>query len=492
MPSIKVSELSTAVTPYDGSEYSLGIQDGRSVKVPVPNLAGALGATLIGITPSGTISANTVAGALNELDLEKASGDSVSLKANSADLAATTGAGLVGFQQTGVGAVARTVDDKLKEELSVKDYTTSLEYYNTVNSITPSFWTDDTPPADVVAIPNRLWVGDAVKQNGAYSPEAYKSWVGYSASGYLTYFDSRSQMGVYSSSGKVAIAAATRTSDRGETGGPTIGVSSYANNNSTTETAARAWAYYGHAANAQPNSSTFVAELAVCSTQPHQFVTPYVTGYGNTTACIWAAVGGETAEALIANGEGATLTNVSAGLCIVNSSYSAADNRFNKGIVVGATAVQGTDGTTGFGTAISLARGHTIDWMCPGNNGLDRGAYITSSSTVSTGFGINFQNSGIYFNSNSRLAISMEAGSGTPANYIRLYPASAGNSPVFGVGGSDTNVDLTLGTKGTGVIKLGYAATTADTPASFSATKRIEIKDSAGTVYYIAASTTTW
>lgn len=121
MSSVKVSELSTATTPYDGTEYSLGIQDGRSVKVPVPNLAGALGATLIGITPNGTISSTTVATALNELDSEKASVDSVSLKVNISDLAATTGSSLVGFQQIG-STTTRAVDTKLKESISVLDF----------------------------------------------------------------------------------------------------------------------------------------------------------------------------------------------------------------------------------------------------------------------------------------------------------------------------------------------------------------------------------
>jgi hypothetical protein len=113
MASIKVSDLPTATTPYDGTEYSLGIQDGRSFKIPVPNLAASTGATLVGVTPSGTISSNTVQSAIAELDTEKAS---------IANLAASTGATTVGTIQSGTGAVARTVDAKLKETVSVKDF----------------------------------------------------------------------------------------------------------------------------------------------------------------------------------------------------------------------------------------------------------------------------------------------------------------------------------------------------------------------------------
>lgn len=43
-------------------------------------------------------------------------------KASSAALAASGGSALVGFQQSGVGAVARTLQDKARESVSVKDY----------------------------------------------------------------------------------------------------------------------------------------------------------------------------------------------------------------------------------------------------------------------------------------------------------------------------------------------------------------------------------
>lgn len=68
------------------------------------------GAALLKYTPAGSIAATTVQGAINELAEIKI------------DLAAATGASLVGFQQEGIGAVATTVQAKLRERVSVKDF----------------------------------------------------------------------------------------------------------------------------------------------------------------------------------------------------------------------------------------------------------------------------------------------------------------------------------------------------------------------------------
>jgi parallel beta-helix repeat protein len=70
-------------------------------------LAAAGGAALIGNTPAGTIAATTVQGAINEIV---------------SDLAVPTGSSLVGFQQSAVGAAVRTLLDKAREFVSVKDF----------------------------------------------------------------------------------------------------------------------------------------------------------------------------------------------------------------------------------------------------------------------------------------------------------------------------------------------------------------------------------
>lgn len=70
-------------------------------------LAASGGAALIGNTPAGTIAATTVQGAINEIV---------------SDLAASSGSSLVGHIGTGTGAVARTVQSKLRDVVNVADF----------------------------------------------------------------------------------------------------------------------------------------------------------------------------------------------------------------------------------------------------------------------------------------------------------------------------------------------------------------------------------
>lgn len=79
----------------------------------VSDLAATTGASLVGNAAAGDIVATTVQDAINELDTEKAS---------LTDLAASGGSALVGYLPAGTGAVAATVQSKLRESVSVKDF----------------------------------------------------------------------------------------------------------------------------------------------------------------------------------------------------------------------------------------------------------------------------------------------------------------------------------------------------------------------------------
>jgi hypothetical protein len=82
-------------------------------KVQASALANSGGSALVGYAPTGNITSNTVQGAINELDTEKV---------QSSAITASSGSSLVGFLQAGAGAVATTVQDKLRESVSVKDF----------------------------------------------------------------------------------------------------------------------------------------------------------------------------------------------------------------------------------------------------------------------------------------------------------------------------------------------------------------------------------
>ena len=112
MANLKISQLPTATTPLAGTETTIVIQGGVTKQAPSASfaltpLATTAGAGLVGFTPTGTIAATTVQGAIAEVVSE---------------LAASSGSSLVGFIQSGTGAIQRTIQDKSRDYVSVKDF----------------------------------------------------------------------------------------------------------------------------------------------------------------------------------------------------------------------------------------------------------------------------------------------------------------------------------------------------------------------------------
>jgi len=94
-------------------------------------------------------------------------------------------------------------------------------------------------------------------------------------------------------------------------------------------------------------------------------------------------------------------------------------------------------------------------------------------------FNHEFQNG----NSNNGFVINLTSGT-VLANYIEVAPKIAGTSPVISALGTDTNIDLTLTPKGTGLIRFGtYVA------GALLATGYINIKAADGTTYKVLVST---
>jgi len=104
---VKITNLPPAVTPT-GTEVLALVQAGVTSKNAVNTLLSAPGgAGWVGNTPAGIIAATTVQGAINEIV---------------SDLAASGGSSLVGFLQSGSGAVVRTAQSKMRDVVSVLDY----------------------------------------------------------------------------------------------------------------------------------------------------------------------------------------------------------------------------------------------------------------------------------------------------------------------------------------------------------------------------------
>jgi hypothetical protein len=92
-------------------------------------------------------------------------------------------------------------------------------------------------------------------------------------------------------------------------------------------------------------------------------------------------------------------------------------NNFIRGIVFGAGGINGTDGTTGTGIAVQMAKGHEIQWTH--DNSGARNSFIRSDMNVATGTGILFS-AGAFF--------VVDTASETP----RLSVTAAGMTNVYG------------------------------------------------------------
>jgi hypothetical protein len=85
------------------------------------------------------------------------------------------------------------------------------------------------------------------------------------------------------------------------------------------------------------------------------------------------------------------------------------------------------------------------------------------------------------FQVNQRRVLQLGYSTGTDVNYINLLSAAAGASPTFSSAGSDTNIDLALTPKGTGLVRFGTY-----TAGALSIAGYIEIKDAGGTTRRLA------
>lgn len=327
------------------------------------------------------------------------------------------------------------------------------------------FWTDVGAGANIWRVRDRFFVGDAADIYGGNWPDpgGTRTWVGESASQNMTYFEARSQFAVFNSHGSIAAAFASRTSDTSlADGSAAMGVGSFVDNNKNDLADKRsAWAFYGHAVNRYPNKFTTTLELDICNVAPAVDINPYNMAPGGGTVAAWLAAGGETAFGLVEDGQGATLTRVSAAIGIVNNGNGAAGNRFAQGIVFHSLSLFGTDGTgTGTAEALSMARGHQIvgrygsgatDYMFKirgdvSNSGLQ-------SRIVFTDTGMEVRNVQADLTTENASIFTVLSTNATAVNGVRIFPGSTGGASILLAQG-EANAAIDLRSKGSGTAAL--------------------------------------
>ncbi len=184
-------------------------------------------------------------------------------------------------------------------------------------------------------------------------------------------------------------------------------------------------------------------------------------------------------------GEHGTTTDTATGI-----SFTKNGSRFGRGILFSQDAIRDRSGTLGnYGNmiAISMAAQHTLEWV---NDDGTQFAFIDAQYDET----ISGESMGMSFGANSfqfvdvtseklALKISKPASS---VNYLDLFSNVTGSNVIVAAEGDDSDIGITLLTKGTGVVKFGTHTADGGTPAT---TGYITIKDAGGNTRKLAVIT---
>jgi hypothetical protein len=334
------------------------------------------------------------------------------------------------------------------------------------------FFTSDG--AKIQRIQDRIFVGTA-SQNDGNASAASTDWTGLGVLGGpapFAYLENNSALNVAAPFAQNGIFAASRASDSVNPagGGASIGFSSLLYNDNSTLLGWSTWNYYGTHVRFPyaTGQSSIGMELDMSNLGAAKPIYPsnmFTTGAQMT---LWLAAGGEMANQ---NGQSYAFNNVSAAIGIIaNNGGNYANCAFDKGIVFHDKALNPN------GSAICMAVGHNTQWFNTSNQLV---AQIGCKNAVLAGAQqMNFTNSGIQFadtqSGNIQFAISNTVTNA--ANFLAVTGAATGATPYLSSYGSDTNVDLLLLPKGSGLVAFGSYTAGTVTQAGY-----ITVKDGSGT-----------
>lgn len=256
---------------------------------------------------------------------------------------------------------------------------------------------------------------------------------------------------VFSSRGTMAIAGYTRTSDcQGEGVEVPIGVSAFVIADSATKS--NAWCFYAdmQVESAGLPGQYYGIEMALKNKGADYTSTPYTRNYG--IKGLWLVGGGDSAY-------GGDAANPCDTAMVILKGAGEAIGGWNKGIIFDAAGLTGTDGSTGTGIAIEMAKGHTIQWLKPnGSIGLrirsDNGNSDGAIGLIATGSEFDVQAS-------SGKNMMRIIASTTPVNGAAVITSDTGTNPRIDAFGDDTNLSLVVRGKGSGGIILQDGGSTA-------------------------------
>jgi hypothetical protein len=230
----------------------------------------------------------------------------------------------------------------------------------TIGAATTNFWLDSHPTVAINRLNDRVMIGGATTNSGLFTGGTL-DWM----ETLVSNTTKLSQVAVLDTIGTIAILGASRASDLGAASGGVIGLMGFVKNDDATFGSSAYGAYF-EAWHLTSALHTVAYELDIVNKAATAgAVVPFSMFPSNLAAGAWVASGGGRSGA----------TNASVALAFVNNGA-----RFDRGLVMGATSLTGTDGTgTGSAPAIVMARGHQVLWI---NSDASTRATLDSDSFV--------------------------------------------------------------------------------------------------------------
>jgi intracellular sulfur oxidation DsrE/DsrF family protein len=327
------------------------------------------------------------------------------------------------------------------------------------------FWPDITSTTQIWRMADRVFIGEAANATGNRTG-TQTAWPATSGVG-PNWITRDSQFISTAATGLIAVSGLSRTSDQDITGGnPTesIGGAFYAE---ADRDSSFAWGTYIEVVRRNDTSQGYCIELDAKNIGADVIPQPYALG--TTVHGIWAAAGGDGTY-------GGVPTNPSGAAIVILAN----DHTWNTGIVFSATGLTGTDGLTGTANAIEMAKGHTIRWRTSdGNTGfLIRSDVSNAAQRTQMVIGNQaFQ----LLNADSKRSFQVTA-VGSGVNFLAAQGAATGVDVELQALGDDTNINLKLVPKGSGVVSFGTWTSNADAAVNGYVT----IKDSSGNTRKLA------
>jgi hypothetical protein len=207
------------------------------------------------------------------------------------------------------------------------------------------------------------------------------------------------------------------------------------------------WGFIIEAQHETSTTYTFAQEIALKNASGVDVVSTPYSNPANTTRGILMAGGGD-------NSFGPVATDP----CTVGITFSTTNSTgWNTGIEFRQNSIPGSEPE-----AISFANSHAMRWY-EAAGGVS--AVIKSvNNTADAKLTLQFQNGGLNLSNNSGNSAFLVATSPTAENRIQLAANEAGSAPQVSAAGTDTNIDLRLTPKGSGLVRLNGGATiTGDT-----------------------------